>query len=104
MSSSEDADDILVAWACAITTKLLVKKKTKKKTSSVDAIALIDIKEMCENCLSTRGLLLIDDTCTKIKNQAICGGELIKVLKNSRKRDSEACTSTFSTLFIYAVQ
>lgn len=50
---------------------------------------IIQNEEMCENCLSIRGLLPIDQTCKKIKNQAICGGELIKILKNSRKRDSE---------------
>jgi hypothetical protein len=36
---------------------------------------------MCEIFLSIRGLLPIDQTCTKIKNQTICGGELKKVLK-----------------------
>jgi len=30
-----------------------------------------------------------DQTCTKIKNQTICGGELKNVLKKSRKRDSD---------------
>jgi len=30
-----------------------------------------------------RGLLPTDQTCTKIKNQTICGGEWKKVLKNS---------------------
>jgi len=51
---------------------------------------IIQNEEMCEHFLSIRGLLPIDDqTCTKIKNQTICGGELKKVLKNSRKRDSE---------------
>lgn len=36
---------------------------------------IIQDEEICENFLSIRGLLPIAQTCTKIKNQAICGGE-----------------------------
>lgn len=36
---------------------------------------IIQNEEMCENFLSICGLLPIDQTCTKIKNQTICGGE-----------------------------
>lgn len=36
---------------------------------------IIQNEEICENFLSIRGLLPIAQTCTKIKNQAICGGE-----------------------------
>jgi len=58
---------------------------------------IIQKEEMCEIFLSIRGLLPIDQTCTKIKNQVICGGELIKVLKNSRKRISEG--NIFKTIY-----
>jgi len=40
---------------------------------------IIQNQEMCEIFLSIRGLLPIDQTCTKIKNQTICGGELKKI-------------------------
>jgi hypothetical protein len=42
---------------------------------------------MCEKCLSLRGLLPIDQTCTKIKNQTICGGELKKVPKKGHSSE-----------------
>jgi hypothetical protein len=42
---------------------------------------IIKNENMCEKCLSIRGLLPIDQTCTRIKNQTICGGELKKFLK-----------------------
>jgi hypothetical protein len=44
---------------------------------------IIQNEYMCEQCLSIRGLLPIDQTCTKIKNQTFCGGELKKVLKKN---------------------
>jgi hypothetical protein len=44
---------------------------------------IIQNENMCEKYLSIRSLLPIDQTCTKIKNQTICGGELKKDLKNN---------------------
>jgi len=35
---------------------------------------IIENEEMWTNCLKIRGLLPTNQTCTKIKNQAICGG------------------------------
>jgi hypothetical protein len=38
---------------------------------------------MCEQFLNIWGLLPIEQTCTKIKNQTIYGGELKKVFKKN---------------------
>jgi len=51
---------------------------------------IIQNREMRAIFLKIRGLLPANQTCTKIKNQTICSGELKNVLKISRKRDSKA--------------
>jgi hypothetical protein len=44
-------------------------------------------EDICEKCLSIRGLLPMEQTCKKIKNQTICRGELKKVLKKNHSSE-----------------
>jgi hypothetical protein len=65
---------------------------------------IIQNKNMCEKCLSIRGLLSIDQTCTKIKNKTICGGELKKVLKkNHSSKRSEIHIHNYTVVKIFTV-
>jgi hypothetical protein len=59
---------------------------------------------MCEKYLSIWGLLPIDQTCTKIKNQTICGGELKRVLKRNHSLErSEISIHNYTVVKIFII-
>jgi hypothetical protein len=58
MSSSEDADDILLACACAVITKLLVKKNKEK-----------NIVGRCDHCIGTENYIVVVCLLIDLKNE-----------------------------------
>jgi hypothetical protein len=65
---------------------------------------IIQNEDMCKKCLSIRGLLPVDQTCTKIKNQTICGGESKQVLKKNHSSErSEIRIHNYTVVKIFTV-